>query len=1357
VPVLALGAALSCSDDFDGTRVAPKRGTLGRELFGVICDRVGAQALHEDLTGGSFRDVCHPRADGTYADQVDQSLLPAMAKGQLDVNGTPVPLAKQQADRAYGVARVETMARHRADLIAAFDATFPDIPIPIKDLSNPDPTRSCAAPAASGEGSLHTELSNFLGRIQDLYADGTIPQTTESISRVVNAFKAAPDAQTAWAVYDARAGYRPIDIALGAARPVVAYSGLRDFTNATLKLLSPDSNPYDPNAPVDGQGNRTPVPGAAYPQLSKVLEVAHAELLNSTADPPDAPLAITADPITGRTVLSRPRVDLEVLQSLLYARDPAFGGGASRYIAQRDPRGYVVVPPVNGKLPAPFVDANGDGLPDVNPLGQFVTSDGKPAPSPFFAVGATDALARDSFGRALGSLGGPLIFGYIDTSHTYTASLVRNLAKLVDANPADNHETLMDLLAGARVLLGTRDASAGTTKTYADGTSVTYNAFHTDTSPVLDLLYALGQIMADPTTDDTLTFAKSLVSDHPNDVARLVGDGLYAKDLANKDTVAKIPPTSTLWDELIDNTVQIAQEPGLLEDVLRAFGDDAVLPLAASLGTYMTNKDHISYDRNNLNGPTFNFSTNDGSEPKTPVDRSQANTGANRSEFQRFIQTVHDTTGVTACNKDQAVVHTQGVSLIGIPLNPDICAGAPPLSSTPSGVPCLLGGHPFAECEIFKIDDLSAFYVDSMVGLANLYFRPDILRNGFLGAGASTISIIEQSSGIGWDANDVDTYNGPDLAKPGFWDLMNGPTAQPKTFRPKPGWLNRQVYFDLANDSPTSSGQNYLTNHFLTDLQGPHFMGTAVCPERVIPDPCKNNPGECGTNQAAGVAPDGMVHGLRTCTDGDWFVQRDPDALFVLEDFGFYNSLKPLVTAFVLDNNPMTGQPRRREDLFLGLMDVLYKHWQDASGMADECLLGVDPQSGKPIACTKDGAVSYEPLLSQIFSSDTFTAVHDLVKIVEGISVPTCAKSDPQTHRCTQAGPMVDGISVLANSTRALVDPVRSKAAGLVDRRGNATAARNDGTTNPQVTPLYLVLETLNEMDQAFAQYGRANPQDAGRQAQWRRARSQLVDAFLSVTGENTPTQSFADPSLPKILPVLIDAARAQLVAHCPPPYTSCTWASHDLWTNAATTMGGPTFATAMDLQEAIRQDVPARTETEKLLSYLLDAVSSNDALAELLSSFDDVIQVMRDDANLVPLYHLLSTAAAPTQTIGQGQVQRGVIDSNTAFLSRISGRAYDSGGNEICARELDPNNVINIVLAHLVTPMTGANGQTSETPLEVILDAIADVNRAAPGSPAKLDGQDYANAANELAEFLVDQQRGLEQFYEIVRQGIVH
>ncbi len=248
----------------------------------------------------------------------------------------------------------------------------------------------------AGKGSLHTELTNLLARFQDLYNDGTMPQTTESLGRVVDAFKAATDAQAAWAVFDARAGYRPIDINLGAARPTVAYPQLRDFSNATLALLSVDSQPYQLDPQYDASGNRIPIPGAAYPQLSQMLSVAHAELFNATPDAPLALLTTSPDMTTGAVVLSRPRGDLEFLQTILYAQDPTFGGGTSAYIVQRDPRGYVSVPLVNGKVPAPFVDANGDGLPDVDGTGAFQTSNGTPAPSPFFSPWAHPTRWRGS-------------------------------------------------------------------------------------------------------------------------------------------------------------------------------------------------------------------------------------------------------------------------------------------------------------------------------------------------------------------------------------------------------------------------------------------------------------------------------------------------------------------------------------------------------------------------------------------------------------------------------------------------------------------------------------------------------------------------------------------------------------------------------------------------------------------------------------------------------------------------------------------------------------------------------------------------------------------------------------------------
>src|SRR5207247_6165612 len=108
----------------------------------------------------------------------------ALDPNALDTDGHPVSLDQQLIHRQYRVARVETVGKRREDLVKAFDAAFPDIKIAVKDLANPDPTKSCGAPAASGEDALRKQLANALGRITDLYNDRTIPLLTESFARV---------------------------------------------------------------------------------------------------------------------------------------------------------------------------------------------------------------------------------------------------------------------------------------------------------------------------------------------------------------------------------------------------------------------------------------------------------------------------------------------------------------------------------------------------------------------------------------------------------------------------------------------------------------------------------------------------------------------------------------------------------------------------------------------------------------------------------------------------------------------------------------------------------------------------------------------------------------------------------------------------------------------------------------------------------------------------------------------------------------------------------------------------------------------------------------------------------------------
>lgn len=1293
-------AALACTD-IDTTRNPAPRGTVGEEVYGAFCDRVASLVFPEDLSGDSYRDVCH-KTNGQFADQVDTTKLPTVPQeNAVDANGNPVSQQAQIDARTYALARVGALVRRRGDFVAAVDATIPDVLVPVKDTQNPDKTLSCGVPTDTPDQiSLGKAFADMLGRLGPLYDDGTMPRSTESLATLMQSLSADAAAQKSLAVLASRIGYRPVATSLGAARPSISYDKMRDLANATLALISPDSAPYDLNAPHDALGIRIPVPGPANPQLTQVVATLQQELRTATIDPTPALLTTTNDAFTDRTILSRPRTDLEALRVVMMAEDPAFGAGASRYIVQRDARGFAAVPLVSGSLPAPFVDKDGDGLPDVDALGQFVSSSGSAPPAPFFAVDApTQAQSYDAFQRSLSA--GQLLYGYVDTTHTFTAAMLGDLGPLVNPDVTQNHESLMYMLGGAYAMLGSRDGSNATQKVYGDAQSgqatIAYDAFHPEDSPLVDLIYAVGQVLGDATTDDVLALSKSLMQNNQGDLARVVGAGLAMKDVANKHPEATIPPKSTFWDEILDVMVQVEQEPGLLEDVLRSTESSQSNLLGGVLADYMQFRDHMSYDRSNLNGPAYDFDTKNTQEMSQAVDRTKPDSGWNRSAFQKFIQLVHDTDGVTACNKEGAVLHAQGVPILG---SGDICAGSLALCGAP-------GTRPFHECEVFKIENLAKFYIDSFVGKANLYLRPSVLRNGILGIGKATVDMMQQSSGID-----------------GFWD-----PGSSNTFRPKPQYLSRQVYFDIDNDSPNPGGTNYLTNHFLNDLMGNHTVGTVACPENVIPDP---DPG------AADASSDGYVHGLRICQPGMSVDQKDPDALFVLENFGAFSAFAPMIQAFANHG---------REDLYLALLETIYRHWSDAQDDKTNC----DPKGStktNPEYCTQDGAVSYEPLLAEALAGDFFPALAAASIDADTTIVPHCTGADAKGVCNATSYP--SGIDVLAATTRALIDPKRAQTSSLTDRHGGVTALRNDGTKNAQVTPIYLLTAALDAIDAVLAA-------DPPRMTNWRLGRSQLVDQFLSVKGTGA-SSSFADASIPTITPTLIDMLRSQMAANCPtsyvPPYTRCGWARDDLTNKISDSIKGPFFSTTMDVLEAIRSDDAARSALEALLQYLVSAASQNDALASMLATSDDLLQVMGDDQNLVPIYHALAPSLAPTTRDALGHItSASILDAQLTLLSRAAGR-FMIGSTEICGDEADPNQILPQILARLVTPMTDSTGRQTQTPLQIILDVIADVNRTDPSQTSKLQPPDYGAVASQVNDFLSNQQFGLEQFYEIVRKG---
>jgi hypothetical protein len=1290
VSLVALATATGGCNDFDTSRTPPARGSLGREMYTMVCDRVGAQALREDVTGASYHDVCHAAADGSFVDQVDAEKLPPLDPEALDVDGKPVSMDDQAAHRAHRIARIEALARRRADLIDAFDTAFANEVIATKDLGNADPTKTCDPPPGDqpGEADLRTELASMLGRLTDLYDDDTIPHVTRGLSRVMDDFQRSPDAQAALARFDARVGYRPADVAQGVAQPALSYPRFPELANALLRLLASDTDPLGltlpPDAPRKKPADRTAadrIPGPAHAPLVKLLEVAQEELANAQAIPDLPPLTTaqdSGDPYLLR--LSRPRGNLEMTRAILLASDPAFSIGDPKWTVARDFRGVAkVAVDGSGKLPAPFVDATGpggkpDGLPDIDDLGRFVTT-GTDAPTPFLSYGAAPAgVTRDASGKVKA-------YDYIDVSSTYLASFSRDLVPLLEPDVTKKHETIMDLLAGLYAVAGEREKGMDSVRKYADGQSVQYRAIKEDNSPLLDLVYAVGQVFADPTTDDTLALLQRLAQDRPDLLARMIGMGLSAKAIADKHPEAHIPDKSTLWDEMLDVLVEISQQPGLIEAIIRAFQDDAVLDLPRSAVAYMTMRDHLQYDRNDLNGAPYNLTTSSVGELVTPVDRSKADTGWNRSAFQRFLQVLHETNGMSTCTKEGAVAH---IVWKGLPMDfPSFTASAACVVLGSDSPP-----DPMPVCGMFRVENIAANLVDAVLGTVQLDIRNDCLKNlvssPLTGIVGGADAFLEEISGVkGWNLH-------PTVAA-----------------------VDRMVFFDLPHDGLPGDTQNSHTENFFKDLFDP--ATSLVCPAFPFTD------------------TDGHVLNLRQCGSfQDSLRGRDLDALFPIETMGFLASSKPLARAFHDHGGNL---------LFVKLFDRLAVHWGSDKQDKSEC----DPSHPKTDAiwCGQDGAVTYEPLVAEILGkTDLFQTLHDGAKDLATIKVPHCDARDDKGV-CTKKHDM-DGVQVLAAALESMVDPKRN--VGLKQRNGDAGVARNDGTKNAQVTPIYLLIDALVGFDHSFT------GENAARLPQWRSARSQLVDQLFAVDGTGKDSK-FHNPATQKSLPTLIGTLRSQIAAHCTD--STCAWARHELPDKAKNVILGPTFASTLDVLDAIRQDEGARTELERLLQFLLLS-AQGDAQKATLTALVDLLQVFEDDKNLTALLHAASQTAGPEVIGDDGKVaSRGLVLASIEALARILGEAHAADGTRLCGKEIDPNRTLAVVLRRLVTPPPpNPDGTLKQPPIEVLIDAMADVNRRHPESSDKLTADDYASIAFEISDFCSNPTRGLEQVYTVIKQA---
>ncbi|MBI4956296.1 MAG: hypothetical protein HY908_30040 [Myxococcales bacterium] len=1301
---LVVGMSASC-EEFDATRRALPKNTLGDDIYGAICDRLGASSFSEDLTGSSYRAICHYDENGAYGSVVDLGYLPAP------------PDAVAGLARSRSIAKLELMAKLRPDIVKALNAAFPDIVVP--DATQPGQMIR-----------LHDALLDFTQRLTLLYEDNpyvpggeaVMPAQTRALGRLFEALSGSEPARQALSRINARRGYRPFQVALGAIRSMLSYPGLRAFTRASMQVLGPA--------------------GTAVPQLQQFLTTVKAELL--TAIPNVAPLGpYLVEPATVQP--NRPRSPIEVTAAILLDRDDAYASPSAppRYVAVRDRRGFVVPlgssPGVPGTLPAPFVDLDNDGFADVDGFGRFVDAAAQPLAidPPFYLPGITMAGGIDPFQR----LAEPT-YEYVDTTRTLLGALTRDMLPLLDAGQyagqgdpepwMSEHETLMYALAGTHILAGRREPAQ---YDYANEQilpagapcqgCLPYTRFRGEESPFADVVHAAGQILADPDSDTLLLGLIDLLENHEQTLARVMGALLRVDEIAEQHDAlaaqgqeprAELAYEVPIWDQMAQVLGRMSDEPELVRKIVDSLADPVIVqshsqdPIIGSdksqhmgetLASFMRHRDQYSYDLNDVNGVSINLT--DGypsrANPHHPVVRSQPLTGSNRSLFERSLQLIYDAAKVRTCNKADAYVYT------GFPWPADYWP---------------LAGAGYGECELFQFDNVGGFYLGSTLPSnhpkrAELVIKSSTLSTimSFLGVFTSQDAFLEDASGIAG-----------------------------LTLHPSSPALHRLLFFGASStqfpNMPDYDAQN-------ADTNVGRFVSNSIEPVTGIVCPLNGN---------------GVPH----CSSmNDVLRLRDANTIFAWERLGFTQYLRPTLQAFAelgcnasvtsCNLDDYTG-----ENYFLDLISTLWKHWpdQDHGGYCSSQVSKTDPRY-----CSGAGVSHYEPILSEAFETDLVPALHELSVVGRDLSKVTVARG-PST------GAEWTGSDVIAKLVRVLFSQTYAASVGMRDRAGGTSATWTDGTPQSQLTAYTLFADALHAMD---LQWDRAceglgggdlascQADAAARKSKWKRARSQLVDQFLAIEGEG-PSARFKNPAGPKALLAVLRAVREQLNANCPNRENgvACTWAKETLGRKMADVFSRPTFAAVADVTNAVNADDTARREVERFLSFVLLESSGSDALQGLLASGADILQILAADDYFAPIFNAAANAAGPANDLDLAQLFEDVTNAvGLNYGSPAGAGAADRVIQVLKAMssdDYDRYHVLDWVLPALVTPVADPatpNG-LGLTPMEIIMNAVADVNRVDAATDPPLAPEDFRVILDTVRDFFTSETRGFEQLYYIVK-----
>lgn len=942
--------------------------------------------------------------------------------------------------------------------------------------------------------------------------------------------------------------------------------------------------------------------------------------------------------------------------------------GQNLYGVLRDARG---LPDINksgagGTLPAPYRDTDRDGRADVDASGHFLSTSGAALPdiSPFPLL---DKSKRDS-AAARDADGRALISG---TTPLYRYQNLDDtiLAALLRETPGlvdPQKDIPLRLASGLRHLLGNRVPAQ---RDYGAAGPLAYTGFDISSgkdAPLVDLIYSFVQLLG---FSNTNTDASHLL----RTVYLLLRDQ-EAPLARNLNAVAKA------FDEAKKpayDSAKLAEDSTLFDDLapilVRLMRQPALMqdlvaamadPAVADLGLLTAQL---------MTDADYFFMSQSQLDSTMPG----AVSGSLGKAVNRSLpdSDVDQNNGNPQNNRSimQRVLH-----LVHDANNAKFCNKLGAQITSPIPLPGV-----YAPCELMQIDDLALFYLISIADSSvkdNIpeadfitAIKNDLLRNGLTCALFGTL-----------------------IGLPGF-----SCTARPSSSFP---FFKLVVY-----PKPEAAARLLFQSNAMRSAFQKDAMDFGACePKR---------------------------EGTLCCNQNHSWQQHHNGALFALEAVKapsgrtFYDALRPLVNAFgshsecvQRSSSGACTKSQNAAKILIDLLSVLHRHWPTVQSRFH----GFDYEAQSK----KDGVVRYEPLIAALLS--------------QGDLLPSSLALSPALlNTRTDDGTNQQAITVITKLGQWLFDPEVPRLGGqLTFRDGRNTAVRNDGGPTFKPTGDTVILDVVSNAGQ-----GKVTPYDllaeAFRnkrarlatqptiEAGWKAAMSQLGDMYL-LSRVAAGQYKFQNPRIRSLQLAGVDLLRQRVLSHTAKGDLRA-WVQTDLVGDISSALTGPIGAASLDLVEAMNQAPP---DSRQALFQILAALTTDpgpgaaDAprFRALLSFSADLLQLMLDDADLVPIVHKLAPLFDP---------QNGAVE----------------GAGWVVLRSLpsDPNQVLLQLGKNLLR--ADINGLYPAYRLGEILNEI---HRARAGETgvygSDLNEADMQAITAGLGQFLADPMRGAVRLVDIVQ-----